>query len=90
MLRCWTPQGSRKFESFCFRNVGRLAELVDGTGLENRRSWKGLVGSNPTSSAICSGGEAVNVSVRKTDIRGFESLSELKRLFSSTGRASAL
>ena len=26
-----------------------------------------------------SGGEVVNVSVRKTDIRGFESLSELKK-----------
>ena len=50
-----------------------------------------VVGSSPSIPANKrSGGEAANVSVCRTDIRGFESLSELKRLFSSTGRASAL
>ena len=27
--------------------------VVEGTGLENRQARKGLVGSNPTPSAIC-------------------------------------
>ena len=43
------------------------------SGLQNRR-WE-FESLSPSKS---SDGEAANVSVRKTDIRGFESLSELK------------
>ena len=78
-LRCWTPQGVPEVQILLLpRQNGRLAELVDGAGPENRKTPKGLVGSNPTSSAHDARvAKMVNVSVRKTDIRGFESLSEL-------------
>lgn len=39
-----------EFESHPFNN-GSLAELVDCTGLENRRARKGSGGSNPSASA---------------------------------------
>ena len=89
MLRCRAHKGPRKFESFCFRHVGRLAESVDGTGPENRKSREGLVGSNPTSSANTrSGGEAVNAPVCKTGIRRSESGSELDAFLAQWSRAS--
>ena len=39
------------FSSLTYWKKGRVAELVYRSGLENQCTWKGTVGSNPTSSA---------------------------------------
>lgn len=45
------PTRIREFESLRYRHNWTSGRVVDGTGLENRKTGNRLVGSNPTASA---------------------------------------